>query len=751
MLSAPLLRKVVFSLGILILQACQVENNEDRVCSAQSGQLVITEFFVDPAGTDFDGEWFEVYNASDEGQEINRMLLERYGVSGDGGITRQAYHSVRRGMFIPAKSHRVFGNAGSLDFLHYSYDLRFEHDGTDSVDSSDRFGESFGTLGQESGGIGLRCGTTLIDSIIYGGEENLPAPKTGNSLALDGSFTPDSRRNDSREYWCETSSEEGAARPTTPGENNPLCGFLKCDDGGVSRDTVFPVEGDLLITEVFANPGGSDQGFEWIEIQNHSQKSVDLNGLLVEVIRASGAKGFTGLLERAKCFSLAPGAYGVFYAAQGSSPVVEGGAVVGFEGLSVPNGAGTQVRISLDGAVLSSVVFESDVADGMSWMRDALSTTPKTAAGDGCLSGDGFQVSDEPVVPTPGFMNGICGSKSCVVDGGYAEIVELVAGDVIVSEVYAYPKTGGKDFLELYVAADESRYLNGLEVAVAQNDDGSGNSRKFSLLGKDCIVADAGSYFLMAPEADTTLNGNLKNIGMVVDSLALYNTNALKLTLTQGDLVIDESHVLAAQSGYSYALNPANLSATGNDTADAYCQSQLTGVFDGRGSPGFANVCGAGCLVDGQSPQAARVALEGALIVSELMANPDSTDSKKEWVEFYNAGSVEVDVGGILLVAKKGESPPREELIGLDQCYPLGAGEFLVAGGSESEVAVDVIVDGLNMFNSDLEIEIRGQDGTTLFSTPVLMPRSGSTLYRASDGSWCLGMASPGESNPVSC
>ncbi len=79
-----------------------------------------------------------------------------------------------------------------------------------------------------------------------------------------------------------------------------------------------------------------------------------------------------------------------------------------------------------------------------------------------------------------------------------------------------------------------------------------------------------------------------------------------------------------------------------------------------------------------------------------------------------------------------------------------------MVGGVDAGIELDVVVDGLNMFNDGLVVELRGQDSSVLFETPILDPVSGKVLYRLADGSWCPAAdsalaATPGAANPETC
>lgn len=65
------------------------------------------------------------------------------------------------------------------------------------------------------------------------------------------------------------------------------------------------------------------------------------------------------------------------------------------------------------------------------------------------------------------------------------------------------------------------------------------------------------------------------------------------------------------------------------------------------------------CGMLGQSALAATALSslsEGDLVISEIMINPNGDNSKNEWFEIYNATSSDVDLNGLIITGKTGES-----------------------------------------------------------------------------------------------
>src|SRR5689334_12628283 len=61
------------------------------------------------------------------------------------------------------------------------------------------------------------------------------------------------------------------------------------DDGGGAGGCAGVVAGDLVLSEIMADPGGGDAGKEWVEVYNAGPAERGLGGLMLAVARADGA------------------------------------------------------------------------------------------------------------------------------------------------------------------------------------------------------------------------------------------------------------------------------------------------------------------------------------------------------------------------------------------------------------------------------------------------------------------------------
>jgi hypothetical protein len=152
------------------------------------------------------------------------------------------------------------------------------------------------------------------------------------------------------------------------------------------------------------------------------------------------------------------------------------------------------------------------------------------------------------------------------------------------------------------------------------------------------------------------------------------------------------------------------------------------------------------------------------VVISEVMRNPQALpDAEGEWLELYNAGPREIDLGGCTLSRD-------ERHLTLDGEFPIPAGGYLTfANGESPGFAPDVIYGGITLPNEG-SFELRLTCGQQLIDSVVLddalLPRTpGRSLSLSASGlddvsndlstSWCEAVTSyngdtgtPGADNP---
>lgn len=438
-------------------------------CSGISeGDLVITEILYDPFGTvdskvdDSDGEWFEIYNATDSPIDISGLLLEddkndKWWVNSDAKL-------------VPAKGYYVLGvNADAATNGGVGVDFQY--------------GKSFNLTNTEDV-IRLRCGDVVVDQVHYdekGGWPNL----SGTALALSPTAT-DAKANDIPTNWCPATNELNSGDKGSPGEANSICPDNDADDDGVEDakdncpktpnpkqfDSDFDGQGDkcevgyiegcgdfthdkateecddgngksgdgcsffcqiekpipagsLLITEFMTNPSAvPDATGEWIELQNVSDKDVQLNGLSLHTgvteIFASAIHDPQPLIVKAG---------GFFVIGVSNDPQENGGvkvdSVVVAKNAKLANSKGT-IRITSGETVLDELTY------GDGWVlkqgkATSLDPTIKAAAGNDAASA--WCVAKHPYgdgdFGTPGAVNHSCSLVDDADNDGIPDALDL--------------------------------------------------------------------------------------------------------------------------------------------------------------------------------------------------------------------------------------------------------------------------------------------------------------------------------------
>lgn len=266
------------------------------------GDLVITEVMPSPSATnDAAGEWFEALAMRD--LDLNGVGLDRAGDTAPSPDVIEATECLR----VFAGTHVVF--ARSDDPLS---------NGGLTTDGTFRFALIAGSAASP-GDVRIMNGETIVDAVRWTSSRN------GRSLSLDPDFTTDTANDDGGNF-CDGATVyhmAGAAMDFgTPGGPNAQCPLQppagQCLDGGAPRAIVKPASGQLVITELLANPAGTgtDPTQEWFEIKNTGAAAFDLNGLSLKGTTT------TNVISSADCKRVPPGGYALL--ARSADPMTNG-------------------------------------------------------------------------------------------------------------------------------------------------------------------------------------------------------------------------------------------------------------------------------------------------------------------------------------------------------------------------------------------------------------------------------------------
>lgn len=540
-----------------------------KIVPPAAGDLVVSEFMPDPTAVGDDvGEWIELYATK---------AVDLNGVEIGNGTSKTVLTGAN---CIP-----VAANAYAL--LAHNPDAA-ANGGLPAALATFAF-----SLGNTSGTISLKSGLTVVDQLSY------TKTTAGASTQLD-SAKLDALQNDDEASWCAATATYGttAKDKGTPGTANVACAAVtpsgNCTDPttGNSRAIVTPAAGEVLITELMADPSAvSDTVGEWFEV--YAKANVDLNGLEL-------SNGTTKtLVSSASCLAMQTGTYAVF--AHGSDPAINGGlptpaATFGF---SLGNSGGSlTMTLKSNGTEIDKVTWATTSAGASSQLDPAkLDATQNDDAANWCKATVGYGAGADK--GTPGAANTACAApadpNSCVDPGTGASraMVQPAAGDLVIDEFMADPNavtdTAGEWF---EVAVKKDVDLNGIQM-------GNESTTKTVLndpAGK-CLRVTAGSFVVFAKNATAATNGGLPAVvGTFTFSLTNSGTTARKIWLKakDGTTLLDEVTYLASKAGASSQLKPDKTDTTGNDDAANWCYTPAGNTY-GAGDLGTPNVVNKAC------------------------------------------------------------------------------------------------------------------------------------------------------------
>jgi hypothetical protein len=450
------------------------------------------------------------------------------------------------------------------------------------------------------------------------------------------------------------------------------CGCGPGDDDDVVECEADLLAGDLVVTEIMANPEGDDEGNEWFEIYNATTAAVALTGLVLFESREDGT-GESSHVMREQVIE--PGDY-----------LVLGGVLTEFKPAHVDYGYGdkldslsnTSGRIALTcGDVEVDEVIYGEATSGRALGFDG-SLTPDYTSNDNmshwCDATVEYATNN---YGSPGAANEACASAERCQDGDeFRDIVAPVAGDLVITEFMADPDGEGAvsdangEWFEVYVGRDVD--LNGLEVGKDPADP------DLTLTSMDCLRVTSGTYLLFARNEVTAENGGLPAVDYTF-SFGLTNGGD-SLFVGIGGTTLDAVTWTGSTTGASTSVDPDYADPVNNDTEANWCEGR-TAYGDGDlGTPGAANehCLMAGECDDGGVIRAIVPPLAADVTINEYLPNPTGNDGPCEWVEVHFAAAA--DLNGV----KFGTTIPtaRQTVFTAVECVSVEAGEYVVIADS---------------------------------------------------------------------
>jgi len=452
-----------------------------------------------------------------------------------------------------------------------------------------------------------------------------------------------------------------------PGGDGPIDGDLKCETGLLT--------GDLVITEVMADPDGDDQGNEYFEIYNATGTAIDLTGLRLQKASIGGGSVeehlMTGTVIEAGSYA---GLGGVVH--EFRPPYIAYGYGTGLGSTGLPNSGG-ELSIHCGTTEVDKVVY-GDATKGRSQGLDGNLVPDHIINDDISNYCDATTEFATDAFGSPGGTNEPCSiveQTTCLDNGTARDVVQPGVGDLVIAEFMANPATPIDDAVGEWfeVVAKTDFDLNGLVAGKDPADP------KINVVDPDCIALTAGDHILFARSDDSVVNGGMADVDYTF-SFGLTNSNST-LFVGVGDTVIDTITWTSSSAGASTALDPGSLDATANDDEGNWCDGKADYGSGNLGSPRAANpLCDtSGMCMDGGSMRATVPPIAADVTITEWMANPDVvSDTDAEWFEVHFASAV--DLNGLQLGKIVGPPPTVITTLSDAACLSIPADTYVVFG-----------------------------------------------------------------------
>ncbi len=500
-------------------------------------QVVVNEVMQNPSAvSDGSGEWFELFNNSGAGIDIDGWTVQdndtdSFVINNGGPLV------IAAGGYLVLGNNADSGTNGGVT-VDYQYSGMF-----------------LGNSGDEL--VLLDGASAEVDRVEWDNGATFPDPN-GASMSL---ISPALNNNDGTN-WCEASTPFGAGDLGTPGAANDCA----------------PAIPELVINEIMQNPSAvSDGSGEWFEIFNAGGAAVDIEGWTVS---DNGSDSFV----IASGGPLLVPAGGFVVLGNNGDFATNGGVIVDYQysGMFLANGDDELVltdtlaneidRVEWDGgpvfpdpagASMSLEATDLDNNDGTNWCE------AQTPFGAGDLG-------------TPGAAN------DCPMDP-----VDVPA--IVINEIMQNPSAvsdGSGEWFELFNATGADVDINGWTVK--DND-----SDSFVISNGGPLLVPAGGFAVLSNNGDSATNGGVI-VDFQYSGMFLSNSSdelvLLDGSLNEVDRVEwDNGATFPDPSGAAMALISPALD---NNIGANWCESASPFGAGDDGTPGAVNDCGVQLVVN---------------------------------------------------------------------------------------------------------------------------------------------------------
>jgi len=517
------------------------------------------------------------------------------------------------------------------------------------------------------------------------------------------------------------------------------CGREAIVDASACRDLA---PGDVVITEVHANPDGSDGSGEYVELFNATGALLSLDGLTIATSRTDGASPkshrFIGGSVDAEDYFVA-----------GNAQAASMPAHVHYSyGTALGSLRNSDAVLSIRcGEVLIDQVRYERTIDGRALELDGRLAPDHELNDDQkhwCATPEGVDEVSEGNFGTPGASNSPCvldvQIEGLCLDAGSGRAIRIPAPDEVhITEWMANPDGADADFEWVEALFDENADLNGFQLGPAPD------ALKTIIDREECFPVGAGTRVVFgaspaaAPRVDAELGFNLGN------------SEPRAIVAGVDGVVLDRVDYEATAEGVAWQVDPNG----------AVClalpeQEYLEGNF---GTPGDANpdcppVLGPGMCFDEGTPRDVVSPRPGDARITEWMANPSSVGNREgEWVEVrFDAAT---DLNGLVLSDLASSATIENE-----SCLRVAGGTHAVfarntspdENGGVEAVSAELSL-SLNNSNETISLSVDGQvlDSVTYARSEAGVATQVDELGNVCDAVHAYGegdFGTPGSANP---
>jgi len=454
------------------------------------------------------------------------------------------------------------------------------------------------------------------------------------------------------------------------------------------------VPGDLVVTEVHANPDGSDGDGEYVELFNTSGGLLALDGLTLVSSRSDGTGAKTH-----RFFGASVGA-GDYWVA-GNAPRDSMPAHIDYSyGDTIGSLRNSDARISIrcGERLIDQVSYES-TGDGRALELDGR-FAPDHELNDEvthwCTTPEGVDEVSPGNFGTPGTVNSPCAfdepQGGCLESGMRRAVRIPKPGEVHFREWMANPAGADAELEWVEVLFSAEADLNGLQLGSAPN-------ALATVVDQDlCFPVGAGErvVFGASPAAAPRVDAEL--------GFSLGNSGARSIVAVLNGIILDQVDYDGTVEGRAWQLDP------NDELCVALAQDEY--IVENFGTPGESNptcplVLGPGKCMDDGAPREIVSPSRGEAWIAEWMANPLEVGNRDgEWLEVRFDSLV--DLNGLVLSDLSSSTDPIEA----EDCLEVAAGTHVLFARNANPTENG----GLERVDLELSLSLNNSDETIVLS-----------------------------------